>query len=39
VSVSVSTTVFPQVIDRKLLAAALSSSALLVGLAMVTGAV
>lgn len=39
VSVSVSTMMFPQVIDRKLLAAALSGSALLLGLAVVTGAV
>jgi len=39
VSVSVSRLMFPEVIDRRLLAAALSGSALLLGLAAVTGAV
>ena len=38
VSVSVSRLMFPDVIDRRLLAAALSGSALLLGLAAVTGA-
>ena len=39
VSVLVSSLVFPEVIDRRLLAAALCASAVLLGLAVVTGAV
>jgi hypothetical protein len=39
VSVSVSTMMFPDVIGRKLLAAGMTGSVLLLGLALVTGAV